>query len=147
MESSGNTMEVKRKKVNQNWAQRRLPRIVDLGLDLEDGTWKMQGGIRDWWELSLVKKVEIYIIYLEALPNTQRWCRMYFLRSCILEVTEFQWVFFFFFDYYYLIYICILLLLILSSKLRCMFLKHYNHISLYYLLFSSNETNTVDLTQ
>lgn len=47
---------------------------------------------------------------------------------------------------YYLTYICILFLLILSSKLRCLFLKDYDHISYYYLMFKFTETNT-DLTQ
>lgn len=76
----------------------------------------MQGGIRDWWELSLVKKVEIYIIYLEALPNTQRTWAISFLLPFKLQVTEFQRVFFFFSFIIIILYIYIIVLKIVGLQ-------------------------------
>ena len=62
---------------------------MDLVLDLEDGTWKIQEGIRDLWEVSLVK--EAWYVWQPCL--VRRVLGNLFSTSFKLQVTQFQRVF------------------------------------------------------
>ena len=64
--SSDNTMEVKRRKVNQNWASSKE---TFWGGAPCAGTWKT---VPERKKLSQVKEVETCMMYLEALPSTWR---------------------------------------------------------------------------